>query len=263
MSKSVATEYHEGHESREMCSKRGAGDEENQYEEGIIATLRTVSTVPATTDQFMHTTEFRRHFVEYVPDDTLMALRLATKPWMRDIENLLRRIIENGGQRGSMIVHDGNDISRWKVQPRKERRKLATRVVFFLNITKVGERACQFADNLVVVDFPEGVESIGDYAFHCCRSLTIVCFPTTLKSIGDRAFGYCSSLDNVDLLHTNLQELGDLAFEDCYELKTMMIPDSLQTLGAYVFNECSKLVPSKINRDDTNAVVAHLRSLQI
>ena len=39
-----------------------------------------------------------------------MALRLATKPWMHEVESLLRRIVENGGQRGELIVHDGNDI---------------------------------------------------------------------------------------------------------------------------------------------------------
>ena len=44
-------------------------------------TLTTVPTVPATTDQFMHTPEFRRYFVEFVHVQTLMALRVATKGW--------------------------------------------------------------------------------------------------------------------------------------------------------------------------------------
>ena len=56
-------------------------------EEGILKVSATeslpistvVCTVPATTDQFMHTPEFRRHFVELVPEDTLMTLLLATK----------------------------------------------------------------------------------------------------------------------------------------------------------------------------------------
>ena len=118
------------------------------------STLTIVSTVPVTTDQFMHTPEFRRHFVEYVPDDKLMALRLATKPWMREIENLLRRIVKSGGQRGELIVHDWNDLTYAQVEPREERRKLVTRAIFLLNITKVGDRACKRVVNLVVVDFP-------------------------------------------------------------------------------------------------------------
>ena len=90
-----------------MGGKRGAGDEEKQDEEGIIATLPTVSTVPATTDQFMHTPEFRRHFVEFVPVDALMALRLATKGWNAAVDAL----IDEGLISGAMIVHGGNDKS--------------------------------------------------------------------------------------------------------------------------------------------------------
>ena len=49
-----------------MSGERGAGDEEKQDDEGILEAssaanstiLMTVSTVPAATDQFMHTPEF-------------------------------------------------------------------------------------------------------------------------------------------------------------------------------------------------------------
>ena len=75
MSKSVATESKEGHKSREMSGKRGVGDEGGEDEEGFVdvppaeslTISRVVSTVPATTDKFMHTPEFSRHFIEYVP----------------------------------------------------------------------------------------------------------------------------------------------------------------------------------------------------
>ena len=59
-----------------------------------------------------------------------------------------------------MIVHDGNDIDyHFSLE---ERRKLVTRVVFQIDISKIGERACFYAINLVVVDIPEGVKSIDD-----------------------------------------------------------------------------------------------------
>ncbi|GMH74992.1 hypothetical protein TrLO_g8783 [Triparma laevis f. longispina] len=75
------------------------------------------------------------------------------------------------------------------------------------------------------------------------------------------------SLDNVDLLHTNLQEIGRYAFQGCSELKSTTIPDSLQTLGGNVFLICFKLVLSNINvnitrGDPTLKVIAHLRSKQ-
>ena len=95
-------------------------------------------------------------------------------------------------------------------------------------------------------------------------------FPMTLKSIGDYAFVVCSSLDNVNLLHTNLQELGRSAFAGCDELESMTIPDSLQKVGDDVFVYSSKLVPSSIDINDeinendvTSKVIAHLRYCQL
>ncbi|GMH90532.1 hypothetical protein TL16_g11795 [Triparma laevis f. inornata] len=270
MSKSVASESKNGHENREMSRKKGAGNEEKDNEEGSLnlppaeslTISTTVSTVPATTDQFMHTPEFRRHFVEFVPGDTLMTLRLATKGWKAAAD----AFIDEGMRSGAIIVHDGKDI-RGSVLARKARRKLVRRAIFLLNITKVGNCACMWAINLVVVDIPEGVKSIGHGAFITCSSLTTVSFLTTLKSIDRSASNGCSNLDNVDLLHTNLQELGSYAFHRCSELKSMTIPDSLQTLDDYVFVECSKLVPFSIDASDddidtTSEVVAHLRSKQ-
>ncbi|GMH93051.1 hypothetical protein TL16_g12522 [Triparma laevis f. inornata] len=100
--------------------------------------------------------------------------------------------------------------------------------------------------------------------------MTTVSFPSIFKSIGSFAFYICFPLDNVDLLHTNLQELGDEAFRHCGELKSITIQDSLQTSGANVFAHCYKLVPSDINirvgvwNDDTTPeVIAHLRSQQL
>ena len=227
-------------------------------------TSTAVSTVPATIDQFMHTPEFWRHFVDFVHVEMLMVLRLATKGWNAVADAL----IDEGVRSGELMVHGGKDISNVETQPRKEGRKLITRVIFLLNITKIGKYACYFAVNLVVVDIPEGVESIGVNAFFRCRSLATVFFPTTLTSIGQQAFHACESLETVDLLLTRLQRLDGWSFEDCSELKSMTIPDSLQTLGKYVFQNCTKIVPSNIDvrlgaSDATPAVIAHLRSHQL
>jgi len=111
----------------------------------ISTTVSTVSNVPVTTDQFMYTPNFRRNFVEFVPGDTLMTLRLATKGWKAAAD----AFIDEGVRSGAMIVHDGKDISY-----EAERRELVMRAIFLLNITKVGDKACLYAINLVVVDTP-------------------------------------------------------------------------------------------------------------
>ncbi|GMH68943.1 hypothetical protein TrLO_g1252 [Triparma laevis f. longispina] len=86
MFKSVVYESIESHESNIMSGKRGSGDEGNEDEEVLevppaasLTISTVVSTVPATTDQFMFTPEFRRHFVKFVLGDMLMTLRLETK----------------------------------------------------------------------------------------------------------------------------------------------------------------------------------------
>ncbi|GMI17339.1 hypothetical protein TrLO_g12477 [Triparma laevis f. longispina] len=267
MSKFLLSGFNEGNETPQMSRKCGGNDEENEFNDESMEVPPTESLTtspppapPAAVDELMHTPEFRRNFVEFVPVDALMALRLATKGWNAAADAL----IEEGVRSGELMVHDGRDTSSFGWNARKKWRKRATRVVFLLNVTNVGDRACMEAANLVVVEIPDGVKSIGKWAFAECSSLTTVYFPMTLTLIGEQAFARCFSLENVDLLHTNLQELGEMAFLCCYELKSMTIPDSLQTLGKNSFYKCSKLVLSSVGvrTFDNDAVVAHLRSQQ-
>ncbi|GMI18275.1 hypothetical protein TrLO_g2771 [Triparma laevis f. longispina] len=222
------------------------------------AALKITNALAPHTNDFISTIDFKRLFVGFVHVEMLLVLREVCKGWNDVVVERVDEIFESG----EMIVQDGKDIRYGGVLAREERRELVTRVIFLLNITKVRINACAWADNLVVVDIPEGVEIIGDGAFRTCRSLTAVSFPTTLKSIGESAFNSCSSLENVDLLHTNLQEIETGAFHGCPELKSMTIPVSHQTLGGDAFWGCSKLVPRYINTYNKDAVIAHLRSLQ-
>ncbi|GMH91054.1 hypothetical protein TL16_g11945 [Triparma laevis f. inornata] len=99
----------------------------------------------------MLTPDFWRHFIEYTPGDMLMTLRLETKGY-RDAADAL---IDKGVECGAIIVHDGKYIRFGDDdEVLEERRVLVTRVIFLLNVTKVGFRACLHAVNLVVVDIP-------------------------------------------------------------------------------------------------------------
>ena len=216
----------------------------------------------------MHTDDFRRLFVGFVIVDTLVAMRVLDKKWHKVVEKKLTELEEDEPY-GEIIVHGGNDISIREADSaaRKERIKQVTKVVFLLNITKVGANAFRLASKLIVVDIPEGITIIGRNSFIYCSSLKGIKFPKSLTSMSYRSFGFCSSLEMVDLLHTNVQRLGDRAFKSCTSLREMKVPDSLQTFGNIVFYECSKLVPSDIdvsddNNDTTSEVVAYLRSIQ-
>ncbi|GMH56428.1 hypothetical protein TL16_g02133 [Triparma laevis f. inornata] len=158
-------------------------------------------------NNFLNTDDFRRLIVPYLPNDALMTIWLASKPWSRVAEEF----IDDGVESRTMIVRGEEDL-RGSHHELIERHKLVMRVIFHLNITKIGKNAGLYAVILVVVDILEGVESIGYTAFGKCRSLTTVSFPTTLTYIGEAAFQNCPSLENIDLLHINLQELGRGAF---------------------------------------------------
>ncbi|GMH51864.1 hypothetical protein TL16_g01107 [Triparma laevis f. inornata] len=240
-------------------------DWNNDITPEVVAHLRSEMSLNAllSGNNFLNTDDFRRLLVPFLPGETLMTLVLATKAWNAVVDAFVDERVASG----EMIVHGGNDINWEDVMARQERRKLTTRVIFPLNITMIGEHACFMAVNLIVVDILEGVESIGDGALAKCNSLITVSFPTTLKSIGHGAFGFCTCLENVDLLHANLQKLGERAFGACSELKSMTIPDSLQAFGRHVFFRCSKLVTSSIDVNNydgnkTPKVIAHLRSKQ-
>ncbi|GMI08605.1 hypothetical protein TrVE_jg11332 [Triparma verrucosa] len=245
----------------------GGDDEEEVFEGSELDS--TADETPATGgDDFMATDDFRRLLVEFVMVDTLLSMRWLDRKWHKVVEKKLTEF-ENEPC-GEIIVHGGNDISvsEAKSAARKERMKQVTKVVFLLNITKVGNSACAYASNLVVVDIPEGITSIGGGSFAGCSSLKEMKFPKSLTKIGVESFWSCSSLEQVDLLHTNVEKLGQQAFRDCRSLREMKVPDSLQMCGYNVFHKCSKLVPSTIDVDDkineadvTYEVVAYLRSV--
>ncbi|GMI00951.1 hypothetical protein TrST_g1770 [Triparma strigata] len=241
-------------------------DDEEEVFEGSESDSAADDTPAIGGDDFMNTDDFRRLFVGLVSVDILVAMRWLDNKWHKVVE---KKLIEFEDEPyGEIYVHGVNDIN-WNEahsDARKERMKQVTKVVSLLNITKVGDRACYIASNLVVVDIPEGITSIGWNSFWGCKSLNHTTFPKSLTSIGNRSFANCPSLVKVDLLHTHVQRLGTEAFANCTSLKEMKVPDSLQNFGPIVFQNCSNLVPSDIDvhgvRDVISEVVAYLRSVQ-
>ena len=211
-------------------------------------------------DDFLHTPDFRRHFINFVFVDTLMSLRCLSKSWNTVVDSTISLKVKSG----SIIVHNGNDVTASDAYATEEiiqqRRQLAFHVAFLLNVTKVGDWAFWSASNLVFVSIPLGVEMIGESSFFECYSLTTVSFPKTLKKIKADAFRLCSSLETVDLLHTNLREICKYSFRGCHGLRKMTVPDSLQMLGENVFLYCEKLVPSEVKVADSEAVIRYLRN---
>ena len=266
--KRIATRSSSKLKAQESGGERG-GEDGGSQNQGQGQGPIVAPAAPTTKDDFMATDDFMRLMRGYVDVvDLFHTFRLVSKPWQRIAEEK----IDGDFRSGVLAFHNGNDVGVGRDdddlfwESLRAKRTPVKQVIFLLNITKVGARACWGAVNLVVVDIPEGVDSIGESAFEGCHSLTTVYFPMTLTSIGDGGFWGCFSLENADLFHTNLQELVTQAF-----LKSITIPDSLQTVGDMVFCGCLNLVPASIavyeedpddDIDVTNEVVIYLRDQQ-
>ena len=146
--------------------------------------------LPAMRDDFVQTDDFKYLFVNFAGVESLLKMRYMSRSWNRVIENKLNEHLSSG----VILVHEGNDINfpaRDDVLTyvlTKERELKVRHVVFPLNIMKIGNNACRWCCQLVVVEIPEGVISIGKRAFSACNHLTTVSFPTTLRSIGVESF---------------------------------------------------------------------------
>ncbi|GMH96560.1 hypothetical protein TrVE_jg8134 [Triparma verrucosa] len=201
-----------------------SGDDDTEVFEGSELDSAADETPAIGGDDFMHTDDFRRLFVGFIMVDTLLAMHWLDRKWHKVVEKKLAELEDEPF--GEIIVHGGNDVSEGEAESdvRMDKMEQVTKIVFLLNITKVGDHACLFASILITVDIPEGITIIGDDSFNSCSSLKDIKFPKSLTSI----------------------EMKD--------------PDSLQTFGHCAFYNCSKLVPEDIDDQDSKEVVAYLRS---
>ena len=135
--------------SRKCCGNDEKDEDIDEIIKSVVeitTTSTAVSAAPAVVDAFMHTPEFRRHFVEFVHDSTLTTLRFVTKAW----KVVADAFIDEGVECGAMMVIDGKN-KEYAGSAKKKRRELVTRALFPLNIMKVGEWACEYSVNLIVL----------------------------------------------------------------------------------------------------------------
>lgn len=80
----------------------------------------------------------------------------------------------------------------------------------YRNLT-IGYRAFFNDEELVSVNFPEGLAAIGDSAF-AFTSLKTIAFPASLKTIGSFVFLDCAELTGEITLSSSIESIGDSAF---------------------------------------------------
>ena len=87
---------------------------------------------------------------------------------------------------------------------------------------------------------PSSVTKIGDYAFRYCENLTTLTIPNSITSIGERSFEGCISLVSV-IIPDGVTSLGKWSFCGCSNLASVTIPHSMTSIGSNAFENCTGL----------------------
>ena len=100
------------------------------------------------------------------------------------------------------------------------------------------------------ITIPDGVTRIGDYAFYFCENLDKVFIADSVTEIGEKAFYGCSKVESI-VLPAALTEIKDYSFYGCTALSEIVIPETVTSIGRYAFYNCYSLydinVPAAVN----------------
>lgn len=125
-----------------------------------------------------------------------------------------------------------------------------------LPVTKIGDYAFQYCENLTAIEIPNSVKKIGLAAFEYCTALTAVDIPDSVTAIGYCAFSNCKSLRELHIPNS-VTEIDRWAFGGCSSLKEVTIPDSITKIDRCVFGGCSFLkeviIPDSVTKIDFRA----------
>lgn len=102
-------------------------------------------------------------------------------------------------------------------------------------VTKIGDEAFAYCENLKQVTIPDTITEIGENAF-ADSGLTSVEIPASVKTIGKQAFSNCDSLERVVMRSD--AECGYSVFYSCGSLEEFVFPDNMQTLNLGFFADC-------------------------
>lgn len=145
----------------------------------------------------------------------------------------MKKIFEvNNGKKECVLTNVTNeDLKLLRSNPK----------AFWAGVTKIGDEAFEFFDDLEEIVIPEGVTVIGDGAFQSCVNLKRVVMPKSLTRIGAYAFSNCRSLKDI-VIPENVKEIWDFAFKNCKSLKRIVVPEGVENIAWGLFCGCTKLI---------------------
>lgn len=103
------------------------------------------------------------------------------------------------------------------------------------NVSKIGEYALSYADNLAYCELPDTLETICSYAFYA-SGLQEITLHSAVLAIGNNAFDSCGELSKVTL-NDGLKVIETSAFRYTPKLTEITIPQTVETIGACAFQD--------------------------
>lgn len=107
------------------------------------------------------------------------------------------------------------------------------------SVTKIGDRAFEYCEDLCYIVCPDTITEIGQCAFYDCRIYNFT-IPKGVTKINIGTFYYCKMLFTVTL-HENITEIGDSAFCFCYNLEKVVLPEKIDSIPDSAFYQCESL----------------------
>lgn len=108
------------------------------------------------------------------------------------------------------------------------------------SVTKIGERAFGYCEQLTRITLPQNLTQIGHEAFVFCKGLSSITLPESLKQIDGAAFASCTGLSTITIPR-RVETLGEHTFSCCTSLTKIILPDSVKSMGVGIFRGCTKL----------------------
>lgn len=120
------------------------------------------------------------------------------------------------------------------------------------NVKRIDDGSFQNCNNLEIIDFSEGLESLGVQAFYHCKKLKGVELPESLQIMENNSFGNCEELESISISegNENFASIGGLLYDKAMtkvifcpsgRQGLVSIPYGIEVIGPDAFTNCLKL----------------------